>query len=58
MKCTDKDCTFDPMKPERRKVFLKEGKEGARAWLVVNGPHAAAYALQAEMLNEFGRKPR
>lgn len=56
-KCPHPGCTVDPQKPERRSVLLSDGGVTS-AWLVVRGPHAAAYAMEIKMLAAFGRKPK
>lgn len=54
-KCMVAGCKIDPQKMERRKVLLRE--EGpARVWLVINGPHALAFQLEVNALNELGAK--
>lgn len=52
MRCIQPGCTIDPKRIERRRVLLRE--EGAvMAWLVVNGPHPEAYAMEVKVLDEM-----
>jgi hypothetical protein len=61
VKCSDPTCKIDPEKKERRRTCLTDEPGGAIAWLVVDGPHASAYNLEAQILGEladvWGREP-